>query len=64
MFRCIETNLETETLEDAIGFCVGGVFDGEPIELAGICDGEDTDCFEQLSDNAEECAAAIAAELD
>ena len=64
MFDCIDRNVRNgESLEDATGFCVGGVEDGEPIEIAGICDSGDDDCFIDLADNAPACAEAIGLEL-
>ena len=65
MYDCLEYNLDKgESLEDAVDECLGQVYDGEPIELAGICESEDIDCFIDLADNAEDCASAIGDELN
>jgi hypothetical protein len=62
MFECIDRNIASgENPVEAMEFCVGGVHDGEPLEIDGICNSEA--CFIELSSNAEVCGEAILKEL-
>jgi hypothetical protein len=54
MRECVQDNLVEVSLEDAIGFCIEGAVNGEPLNEGEVCG--DSDCLSELAENAEECA--------
>jgi len=62
MVTCIESNAH-EGLATARDFCQAIAEEGDMLQLDGVCAAGDEGCVDQMSQNAEACASAIAVEL-